>query len=293
MKLNKKISHDDEANLRELIIKLWKKKVFIFFMSLTFMAVGIIYGSLQTKIYKTSITIREAPYSSFDEYRLILSYEDLNFFSTKQPNQQQLTFQIVEQFNNEFKSQLLSIDTTVEFVEQNTELEYLKSFLSKKKISIQEYFENKLKNERNSKNVYSLVYSEPFQEKEFLNNYIIFVKKKTEKIFKQQLSDTLTSKIKLYKYNLELVEKTNFENLMQPRSSKKLSDISKDEMLLNILVLEKMLNETKNLKLKYDPILTKASSPIEISITWRSYLLFGFVFGFLLSLFIIFLNKDY
>ena len=133
MKLNKKISHDDEANLRELIIKLWKKKVFILFMSLAFMAVGIIYGSLQTKMYKTSITIREAPYSLFDEYRLILSYEDLNFLSTKQPNQQQLTFQIVEQFNNEFKSQLLSIDTTVEFVEQNTELEYLKSFLSKKK----------------------------------------------------------------------------------------------------------------------------------------------------------------
>ena len=108
-----------------------------------------------------------------------------------------------------------------------------------------------------------------------------------------QLSDTLTAKIKFYKNNLELIEKTNFENLMQPRSSKKLSDISKDEMLLNILFLEKMLNETKNLKLKYDPILTKASSPNEISTTWHSYLLYGFVFGFLLSLLIIFLKKDY
>jgi hypothetical protein len=69
------------------------------------------------------------------------------------------------------------MDSLVEFVEQNTELEYLKSYLSKKEISIKVYFEDKLKNEKNIKNAYSLFFSEPFLDKYFLDNYIIYIKK--------------------------------------------------------------------------------------------------------------------
>jgi LPS O-antigen subunit length determinant protein (WzzB/FepE family) len=290
MKLNKKMSVDEVVDLRELFIKLWKKKILIFFMSLAFMAIGFIYGTLQPKIYQTTITIREAPQSLFEEYRSIYNFYTPNtFYNHKVINE---NLNIEKQFNNEFKLQLLSIDSLVEFVEQNTELEYLKSYLSKKEISINVYFENKFKNEKNIKNVYSLFFSEPFLEKYFLDNYIIFIKKKTEEIFKKQLYDALTKKIQIYKYNLEISEKINVENSGKLGFSNQLSSISKEDWRLNIVILERILNETKDLKLNYNPIATKASTPKEISITWYSYLLYGFVFGFSLSILIIFLKKN-
>ena len=176
MKLNKKMSVDEVVDLRELFVKLWEKKILIFFMSLVFMAISFIYWTLQPKIYKTTIVIREAPQSLFEEYRSVLNFSMPNiFFNHNETNQ---NLDIEKQFNNEFKLQLLSMDSLVEFVEQNTELEYLKSYLSKKEISIKVYFEDKLKNEKNIKNAYSLFFSEPFLDKYFLDNYIIYIKKK-------------------------------------------------------------------------------------------------------------------
>jgi hypothetical protein len=254
------------------------------------MAISFIYWTLQPKIYQTTIVIREAPQSLFEEYRSVLNFSMPNiFFNHNETNQ---NLDIEKQFNNEFKLQLLSMDSLVEFVEQNTELEYLKSYLSKKKISIKVYFEDKLKNEKNIKNAYSLFFSEPFLDKYFLDNYIIYIKKKTEETFKQQVFDALTKKIQIFKYNLEVSEKINVENSGKLSFSNQLSSISKEDWRLNIILLERILNETKDLKLNYNPIATKASTPKEISITWYSYLLYGFVFGFSLSILIIFLKKN-
>jgi capsular polysaccharide biosynthesis protein len=80
---------EDTIDLSEIIKTLWNEKILILSISLFFMVAGYVYGALQPNIYKTEITIREAPSSLFEAYR--------PFFSTQQ--QQQLTQNIINEIN--------------------------------------------------------------------------------------------------------------------------------------------------------------------------------------------------
>jgi LPS O-antigen subunit length determinant protein (WzzB/FepE family) len=64
---------DDEIDLSEIIKTLWNEKILILSISLIFMVIGYVYGALQPNIYKTEITIREAPSSLFEAYRPFFS----------------------------------------------------------------------------------------------------------------------------------------------------------------------------------------------------------------------------
>jgi LPS O-antigen subunit length determinant protein (WzzB/FepE family) len=166
---------EDEIDLSEIIKTLWNEKILILSISLVFMVMGYVYGALQPKIYKTEITIREAPSSLFEAYR--------PFFSTQQQQG------IARQFNDDLKLNLSSLDTLVQFVEETNTINDFKNHLKEKNISPRNYLKGKFQpvidKKNNISNKYSLTYEEPLPGSSFLNDYIIFNQQQTMTIFRQ------------------------------------------------------------------------------------------------------------
>jgi LPS O-antigen subunit length determinant protein (WzzB/FepE family) len=189
---------DDEIDLSEIIKTLWNEKILILSISLFFMVVGYVYGSLQPKIYKTEITIREAPSSLFEAYRPYLSKE--------QQQQQQQGF--AKEFNDMVKLDLSSLDTLIQFFENNNKINSFKTDLKEKKINPRNYFKNKFESAKNKSiinpNKYSLTYSQPLQGEIFLSEYIIFVQQQALIRFKQRLQKSILLEINVYKQHFKL-----------------------------------------------------------------------------------------
>ena len=145
---------------------------------------------IQPKIYKTDANLRVAPETLFVKYNLYL-----------QKNVEQI-------FDKELKLNLLASDNLIEFVEKNNQINELKSTL-KKNIDAREYFKKKFNLEKNK---YTLHFEKIFQGEDFLNDYVIFTKQKTETILKEPLISTIDSKINYYKQNLKIAEKIDLQN---------------------------------------------------------------------------------
>ena len=75
MNPNNQTIHDDEIDLREIILTLWKEKYLILIITLVFTVAGYIYGNLQPKVYQTTITLRDAPTLIFKKYELFISFQ--------------------------------------------------------------------------------------------------------------------------------------------------------------------------------------------------------------------------
>ena len=158
MKKTKQIlSNNNEIDLGELIEQLWKQKIIILFISLIFLVAGHLYGILQPKIYKAQIIIREADSSLFKNYSLYLS-------------QQQQQYDFAKQFNEEVRLNLSSLDTLVNFVENNNKITDFKNHLKEKKVGVREYFKDRLEpvDEKKISSIYTLLFIQNlFQEKHF------------------------------------------------------------------------------------------------------------------------------
>jgi LPS O-antigen subunit length determinant protein (WzzB/FepE family) len=156
MKRNSRILQDDEIDLSQIIKTLWNEKILILSISLIFMVVSYVYGALQPNIYKTEITIREAPSFLFEAYR--------PFFITQQQQG------IAREFNDQVKLNLSSLDTLVQFVEEANTINDFKNYLKEKNISVKKYFQPQLgarkfepviDKKNNILNKYSLTYAQP------------------------------------------------------------------------------------------------------------------------------------
>ena len=199
----------------------------------------------------------------------------------------------------------------VQFVENNNTINDFKNYLKEKNISIEKYFQPQLgtrKFERvidkknNIQNKYSLTYSQPLPGESFLNDYIIFAQQKTMTIFKQQLTQNIINEITIHQQHLEIAKKIDLENpILQSIGVGVVNEpdalFYKGSKVLTqqITYLNKLLNETKNLTLDYNPILEQASSGSLITKSPIIYaviaLLLGFFFSFLFILFRNFLKK--
>jgi hypothetical protein len=281
MKRNSLLTQDDEIDLLELIRKLWKEKILIISVSLLFMIIGHVYGTLQPKKYKQKILLREAPSYLF-EVRPHFSKQSLSF---------------AKDFNNEFKTILSSFEFLDRFVEQNNKIDEFKINLASKNIDIKKYFKGELEiiinREKNNEFVYSLTYGEYSPGDQFLNDLILFAKQETETVFKKQLTFIIIDEINKYKENLEIAKKINLENQSAVNYS------SQDSSLYNrgtkvltyqIANLNQMLDEAKLLKLDYNPILEKASSDILIKNSSSRFAATTFLLGFFFSIMIIFIR---
>jgi LPS O-antigen subunit length determinant protein (WzzB/FepE family) len=295
--MKKKLTYiaDDEIDLSEIIKKIWNYKILILSISLFFMVIGYVYGALQPKIYKTEITIREAPSYLFDAYS--------SFFSIQQKQQG-----MAAEFNYNLKLNLLSLDTLVQFVEKNNTINDFKNHLKEKNISVEKYFqpdqgtrklESVIELKNKIPNKYSLTYTHPLPGEAFLNDYVIFVQQKTVNMFKQQLVQSIINEISIHQNHLEIAKKIALENpilqsMLENENRKAISVSALDGLYYKgtkvitqqIIYLNKLLNEVENLTLDYDLILEQASSETLIIKSPTTYALITFLFGLFFSLMI-------
>ena len=298
MKKESRIAQDDEIDLGKIIKTLWNEKILILSISLFFMVAGYVYGAFQPKVYKTEIVLREAPSSSFEAYRL--------FFATQQ--QQQI---VAKQFNDTLKLDLLSIDTLIEFVENNNKINDFKNHLKEKNISVEKYFQTQLgirkfelviDKKNNTQNKYSLTYSQPLPGEAFLNDYIIFAQQQTMTIFKQQLATNFINEINTHQQHLELAKEIDLDYpiLLLREADGGRSVVNEPNALFykgtkvltkKITYLNKSLNEIKNLKLDYNPILQHASSGSLITKSPKIYAAITLLGGLFFSLIIVLIRS--
>jgi LPS O-antigen subunit length determinant protein (WzzB/FepE family) len=305
MKSKNQTLYDDQIDLREIILTLWKEKFLIFIITLIFTVAGFIYGTLQPKFYKTTITLRLAPAVLFEKYRAFIAIQQQPQQQQQQPQQQQTS--IASTFNANFELNLLSLDSLTNFVEQNKKLDEFKSYLKKNNIDVRSYFKNRFEPVINTKkdnkyfkeNQYSLILSKSLAYDEFLNDYFIFIKKKTESEFKEEMINVIKNEIEIYKQNLEIAKKIDIQNPIVKSIVEGYSSIGEPNALfykgskvlsLQLIYLEKLLEETKKLNLEYNPILEKASNSIIKSRSIVIFISLAFFIGLFLSLFFIFLR---
>ncbi len=286
MKRVSRISQDDEIDLGEIIKTLWNEKILIFFISLFFMIGGYVLGALQPKIYKSEITIRDATFFLFEDYRGLFGLQQKDF---------------ANQFNAEFKLNLSSLDNLVQFFEKTNSVNDTKNYLKEKNISARIYFKEKFKPVKNIDNKYSFTYSQHMRGEVFLNDYIIFEKQQTIEMFKKKMDKIILNNINLYEENLEIAKRVNLvypnlRSVIDNRGDLKLDEVQLNSLFnngtevlsQNILSLKNLLNETKNFGDDYNPILQKATSPVLISISPIIYALTGLLAGLFLSIIIVY-----
>lgn len=266
MKKKSQSTSQEEINLSKIILKIWKEKVT--FLVITFLITTIGYVSIDKKKKNhliSTISVRNAPNHFFEEYKNFLNKD---YFLA---DQRQIVG-ISEQFNSEFQLNLLSSENLLVFFEQNNKIKNFKDYLKDNNIVPRNYLNSELKlfidtEKKNIGQKYSLNYTEPFEADDFLNDYIVFTKTKTERIIIEQLSDRILSEIKVYEQNLNIAKKLNINKPFL--ITEKNGNLSLDNQLFykgaevlteQIIDLKDLLKRTKELKLNYNPILIKASS---------------------------------
>jgi|LakMenEpi03Aug12_release.lakeMendotaPanAssembly.Ray.scaffolds.fasta_scaffold228509_1 LPS O-antigen subunit length determinant protein (WzzB/FepE family) len=293
------VQNDFEINLSDIFGKLWKDKILIFLICLIFSITSYFYFTSQTKTYKIGIEFSEASEKVFNHY--------IEFSKELQMPTKDLEIN----FNNEFREQLLKPDNFAEFVKKNNEIIEFKSYLKDKNIDIPTFFEesfiiNYLDKESKKLIIDRIyfIYEKNFLAEKILNEYIIFVKNKTEEIFKRDILDKVIFQIKHYKYHLMLA---NAANLNEPKgefvyinnanNSDILFFLGTKILTIKINNLENLLDKDKTLRLNYNPIKKKINPSANFK-SPKIYLALSFVLGLFFSLVILFIkslmkNKSY
>jgi LPS O-antigen subunit length determinant protein (WzzB/FepE family) len=302
MKQNNRFSENAEIDLLIILREIWKNKILIILISLVFITIGYLYGVFKSDAYRTEIKIRNLP-----------EFSDLTFFSnglkeitrldSSNIYDPDLTKNLTKSFNEEFKLNLLSTDNLNEFMEQNNEIEEFKSYLRNKNIDFKKYFLGRFVNVNNrfdNSNLYSLNFEKPLQGDKFLNDYVVYTFKKTEKEFKEKMIKNVISMIQLNKNNLkdakEIISansiyqfKDDIKNTQENKFDPAYYNYAK-QVSANILSQENFLILVKNFKFEHNPILDKASYPYSILPSKIISIFISFIIGLILSIFIIFLK---
>lgn len=287
MKKNNFYLSDNEIDLGNLIKSMWRDKIIVLSISIICGFFGYVYSVSQPKMYKAEIVLRNAPSSLFEAYRTFLISESIS-----------------QQFNDEFRSLLLSLDNLVQFVENNNKIDDLKNNLKKKDISVKNYFDGKFvyEEDKNKKtlNKYSLTYSEPFPIDTFLKDYIIFTQQQALIIFKKTLIKKILAQIRLYEQHLKIAENIGLKNPILQSMAEGRGVINEPEALFykgtkvlsqQLLFFNDLLDETQNIKLDYNPILEITLSKLLITQPHKILVFFGLVLGLFFSFIIIFVKK--
>jgi LPS O-antigen subunit length determinant protein (WzzB/FepE family) len=292
MELNKKISKDDEIDLRVIFSRLLKDKFLILIVTLVFAVTGYIYSAFQPKLYEARIGLRDAPDVVLDKYRAYLEVQ-------QQQQQQQKHVSIILNYNKELKLNLLSLDNLTEFAEKNEKIDEFKSYLKTRKIDVRDYFKNKFKAENpknfDQKNIYTLIFSNTLLPQDFLYDYIIYTKQKTESAVREELTKIIINNIKIYNQNLEIAKKINLQasiNLMNINNDYNSLFYKGVEVLkLQIFHLNELLEQTKDLTLDYNPISEKASITNLAVISPLISIIFASILGLFCSFIYIFFKS--
>ena len=293
MNPNKQTIPDDDIDLREIILTLWKEKYLILIITLVFTAAGYIYGTLQPKVYQTTITLRNAPVLMFKKYE--------SFLSAFSSQQQQIT--VSSSYNQNLKLNLISLDNLVNFVEQNKKIDEFKSYLKTNNIKTSAYFRGKFQQVADKKKLtdqYTLNFSIQLPGTEFLNDYIIFTKQVSVDEFKKQLKKIILNEIEIYDQNLKIAKKINLENPILKSFAEGNSVVNEPQALFykgskvlsqQKFYLEKKLKEIDNYTFNYNPILEQASNPTLATKSPSNFMVTAFALGLFFSFIVIFIRS--
>ena len=300
MNPNNQTIPDDEIDLKEIILTLWREKYLILIITLVFTVTGYIYSTLQPKVYQTTITLSDAPVSIFKKYESLISLQQQQLF-LQQPQQQ---ISLASNFNQDFKLNLSSLGNLVKFVEQNKKIDEFKSYLKTNNIKTRIYFSGKFqpvtdkKNELTNK--YTLNFSIPLTGTEFLNDYITYTKKVLVNEFKEQLKEDIKNEIKIYELNLEIAKNINLENPILKSFAEGNSVVNEPQALFykgsKVLSLQKsylelLLKEIDNSTFNYNPILERASYPTLVTKSASIFMTTTFALGLFLSFIAIYIKS--
>ena len=289
---------DNEINLGNVIKSIWREKIIVLSISIICGLFGYVYSVSQSKIYKVEIVLRDVPTVVFENYRSYIYPEN-----KQSQSQLQSSDEIPKKYNYELKLNLLSNDNLVQFAESNNKINDFKNYLKEENISFRNYFKGKFKliiDNDNNLNKYSLTYTGPLPAETFLNDYIFFTQQKALTIFKKTITQKILARIKLYQHNLKIAEEIDLKNPIIQSTTEARVMINEPYPLFykgtkvlsqEIVFLNNLLNETENLKLDYNQIVEKVSSPLLIMHSTKIIVSISLILGLFFSLIIIFVKK--
>ena len=269
------------------------------------MILSYLYVYALPQEFKTEITIKNPPEEIF------LSYERrLNFLNNNNNNNNNNNRgHILKQFVFDFNLKLLSLDNLERFVEQSTELDDFKEYLKVRKMTSKQYFQNNKFGQFKEKNQiitnkFFLIFPKELDGSTFLNNYVEFTKNKQIIELENKLKLLINDDIAVLQEALESAKQINLENPVLNAIDSRNAVANNSEFLFikgskiltqEITHLKKILTNLENNKLDYNSILDKASVVFVVSKFSFLYIILGLVFGFFLSLVIVFfkaINKN-
>jgi hypothetical protein len=272
-----------------------KEKILIFFISILCGFLISFYAHYKEKKIYIDITIKDPPQELFEPYVFKFDLSSVNSDSQR----------LREKFISEFNDQILSTDNLISYAEQNKEINNFKQILKNKNTSLVEYFKKeRLVNfkEKNKiiPNKFILVFPEGVNGIFFLDNYVEFIKSKSILEFKKKLKLTLENNIIFYENARILSEKNQLNNklLYDTQYERLLSNhlyrMPSGVLLSQISITEELIKKLDSDKFNYNHILEKSYSS---SLSSRFFLYFNFlaglIFGFFLSLVIIFVKNTF
>jgi LPS O-antigen subunit length determinant protein (WzzB/FepE family) len=292
----------DEIDLSALIRRLWKEKILILIFSIACMLLFYLYTLTFDKEFKTEIVIQDPAYEVLKKYdKFVSNKKNIN---TIEADKIKTEVNVVTKFIDDFNLNLLSLDNLENFVEQSKELDDFKVFLKKRNISAKNYFRGYRFGELKEKNKtiynrYFIIFPKELEGTIFLNNYLEFNKNKTKGEFINKLGIAIHLQLTEFEQNLQIAIQIGLEDpvmkFIESSPNNFFADV-KSSYLEGTKVLSQKIIYTKELLLDlernqfdYNPILDKASVISKVAPFYQLlYILGGFVFGFFLSLIIIF-----
>ena len=245
---NNTINKAEEIDLKEVLLILWKSKFFFLIITSMFMAIGFLYSFSQPKLYQSTITVREA-------------HDEIFYIYDKIFNKDKNKESYADKFNKDFQLNLLSLDNLEAFIKQNKKLDTLNSYLKENKKDVRKLFYNKLlplvDKVNKGQNQYILTYPKSLLYENFLNDYVIYIGKITEKNFKLKFDYIFLSEMKIVDNNLIIAQKINIENPIDNKSGDLFYEGYK-VLSQKKSFLKELMSEEKNIFLNYNPILEKA-----------------------------------
>ena len=296
----------DEIDISYFFRLIKKNKILIISLSILFTLLAYSYQAYQPRELQLQFKIRPAPLILFN-YHSKLKYDSyLNHTNELALNHtNELAKIFYEQYNNSLIINLLSLDNLEEFISQDKKINNFKNFLKLNNISSKEYFNNKLIQIPNPKNIddkyvlkFRFIFPKELDGNVFVSNYLEFIKNKTFNEYKDSIRIVLKDYDKQLYDAFEIAKTANIEN---PTLTSKFDvnfNSEKKELFYQgtkvlsskIIINKKAIDDLNNFDFNYKIIIEK-SNPKQHSKSEYSYALAGFIFSIFLSILIIFLRN--
>ena len=304
MKKNKSTLIDDEIDIRNLVQNLWQHKILILSISILSMLLAYIItlNDNNPDYSKTVIAVKKISKETFAPYQNIYSYNDLS--------KSNIYIDFHKEFYEQFTMNFLDLNNILIFLEESKDFDDFRIFFNSRKISTTHYFYNKNYGMENNnidmRNIFFFfILPEKINKDKFSNNYSNFILDKTKIYMKNLINREIDSSIIQNENTLAYIKKFNSTDLSKRLLENKnerypgtiLDSPSQEELLKKISSLKELKflsdDHLSNLDIKFQFFSEKLPSQVDRPKPQNINPLLGLIFGFFLSLVIIFFKKSF